>query len=159
MRDRGTFRSLTAIRRTRCAPHGMILPRLVRRCFGFDNDCPEFWWGERPREPRRPESKIFRSDFLNGCPGVDCRRPTQKNTAAATLYEFILTIQTPPTCNGRPAPPSTPACAGNFCSASSRPPTAATTRRHRRRRQPRHRQNNLAVKVMKRKTPTIPAEP
>ena len=55
------------------------LPRLFRRCPGFDNDCPEFWWGERPREPRCPESKTSRPDFVNVCPDIDSRLPRFSN--------------------------------------------------------------------------------
>jgi hypothetical protein len=51
------------------------LPRLACRCSGFDNDCPEFWWGERPREPRCPESKTFRPDYVNDCPDIDSGSP------------------------------------------------------------------------------------
>jgi hypothetical protein len=54
-------------------------PQLARRCPGFDNDCPEFGWGERPREPRRPEPKTFRPAFGNDCPDFDSRRPDFQN--------------------------------------------------------------------------------
>jgi hypothetical protein len=54
------------------------LPQPVCRCPGFDNDCPEFWWGERPREPHCPEPKTVRPDFVNACPDRDHRRPGRK---------------------------------------------------------------------------------
>jgi len=50
------------------------LPQFACRCPGFDNDRPEFWWGERPREPRCPESKTYRPDHVNACPEFDSSR-------------------------------------------------------------------------------------
>jgi len=55
------------------------LPHTSRRCPGFGNDCPGFWWGERPREPRCPESKTFRPDFVNACPDQNHRCPERKS--------------------------------------------------------------------------------
>jgi hypothetical protein len=46
----------------------------VCRCPGFDNDCPEFWWGERPREPHCPGTKTIRPDHVNACPEFDSSR-------------------------------------------------------------------------------------
>ena len=97
-----TFKSLTATRRTRCAPYGMVLPRLVRRCPDFDNRCPEFWWGERPREPRCPESKTSCPDFLNGCPGFDSHRPDFQDRCPGFVsrcpgfFRLCLEFFTPP---------------------------------------------------------------
>ena len=51
------------------------LPGLARRCPGCDNDCTEFWWGERPREPHCPGTKISHPDFVNACPDRDHRCP------------------------------------------------------------------------------------
>lgn len=68
MRERVNISSLTA-RRTRCAPCRQLLPRLVRVCPGFGNDRPEF-------------------KSISGA-----KVTTQKNAAAATLYENILPIQ------------------------------------------------------------------
>jgi hypothetical protein len=51
------------------------LPRTSSRCPGFDNDRADFWWGERPREPRCPESKTFHPDYVNVCPDIDSGCP------------------------------------------------------------------------------------
>ncbi len=61
------------------------LPRTFRRCPGFDNDCPEFWWGERPREPRCPESKTFRPVFGNDCPDLAGRCPDRKSSCPGSM--------------------------------------------------------------------------
>jgi hypothetical protein len=58
---------------------GRLLPRLFSRCPGFDNDCPDFWWGEHPREPRCPESKTSRPGLGNDCPDSAGHCPGFKN--------------------------------------------------------------------------------
>jgi len=61
------------------------LPRLARRCPGFDNDCPEFWWGERPREPHCPGTKTSRPDLVNTCPDRDHHCPGRKTGCSGSM--------------------------------------------------------------------------
>jgi hypothetical protein len=76
MRELGTIRSLTE----NATAQEIRLPQSVRRSPDFDNGCPEFWWGERPREPRYPESKTCRPAFGDACSGFDRRRPDLQNS-------------------------------------------------------------------------------
>jgi hypothetical protein len=61
------------------------LPRTSRICPGFDNDCPKFWWGERPREPRCPETKTFHPDYVNVCPDIDSGCPGFQNSCLGRM--------------------------------------------------------------------------
>jgi hypothetical protein len=73
------------------------LPQTACRCPGFDNDCPEFWWGERPREPHCP-------DFWNT---ADLEWPATDPANAGVRDEFLLGIF-PPDHGGNHAPPAPP---------------------------------------------------
>ena len=61
------------------------LPRLFRRRPGFDNDCPEFLWGERPREPRCPVPNPSRPALGKNCADLEIDCPGTKDTCPDSM--------------------------------------------------------------------------
>ncbi len=71
-----------------CAPfsaNGFVLPRFIRLCPGFDNDCPEFWWGEHPREPRCPVPNPSRPALGKNCADLEIDCPGTKDTCPDSM--------------------------------------------------------------------------
>jgi hypothetical protein len=62
-----------------------VLPQSVRRCPGFDNDCPETKNCRSVFKSRCPELKTFRPALGNACPGFEARCPGFQNSRPGSV--------------------------------------------------------------------------
>jgi hypothetical protein len=75
--------------------NGFVLPKSVRLSPDFQNDRPEFWWGERPREPRRP-------DFETASPNFRAVPPISKATVPFLKTTLPVSADAPPDLKAAP---------------------------------------------------------